>query len=182
MNIILPVRENIELRTLKPSEAEIFFNVEKKNNIHLRKWLGWLDDDQSVTDVEKYIESSNKRLEENEGLDLAIWFENELIGGIGLFPLDIANKKTSIAYWLVEEHQGKGIMTDSLKVVIEHAFTLLKLNRIEVTCATQNERSSNIPKKLGFEFEGISRESGWLYDHFVDLEVYSLLSKEWKKQ
>lgn len=181
MNLILPVRENIELRTLKTSDAQGFFDITKKNNKHLRQWLGWLDDDKTLADTEKYIEGSNKRFEDKEGLDLAIFQDNEQIGGIGLFPWDTSNKKISIAYWLVEEHQGKGIMTDAMKVILDYVFNEMKLNRIEITVAIENTRSSALPKKLGFTLEGIAREGGWLYDHFVDLEVYSLLAKEWNK-
>ena len=179
MNLTVPVRENLELKTLELGDAQTFFDVTREKNAHLRQWLGWLDDDKSVADVEKYIIDSSKRFSENEGIDLAIWYNNQMIGGIGIFPIDTANKKTSIAYWLTEDFQGKGIMTDSMKVVIEYIFTKMNLNRIELTCAIGNDKSSALPKKLGFLFEGISRESGWLYDHFVDLEVYSLLAKEW---
>ena len=181
MNLNLSVRENIELKTLELEDAQTFFDVTRKNSTYLRRWLGWLDDDKTVADVEKYIIDSNKIFSENEGIDLAIWYDGKMIGGIGVFPVDNANKKTSIAYWLAEDFQGKGIMTDSMKVVIEYIFTKINLNRIEITCAIGNEKSSALPKKLGFTFEGISRESGYLYDHFVDLEVYSLLVKEWNK-
>jgi ribosomal-protein-serine acetyltransferase len=181
MNLTLPVSQNIELKTLELSDAQAFFDVTRENNTHLRQWFGWLDDDKSVSDIEKYIIDSNKRFSENEGIDLAIWENMQMVGGIGIFPIDTANKKTSIAYWLAEDFQGKGIMTDSIKVVIEYVFEKMNLNRIEVTCAIGNEKSSALPKKLGFTYEGISRESGWLYDHFVDLEVYSLLAKEWSK-
>lgn len=181
MKITIPSRENIELRTLEVSDAEDFFEITKKNHKHLRQWLGWIDDDKTVSDTEKYIIESNKRFENKEGLDLAIFHDDLLIGGIGLFPLDTANKKTSIAYWLIEEYQGKGIMTDALKAVIDYVFNELKLNRIEITVAVENTRSSALPKKLGFTLEGIAREGGWLYDHFVNLEVYSLLFREWNK-
>jgi ribosomal-protein-serine acetyltransferase len=181
MNLTLPVSEHIELRILKVSEAQTWFDVTRKNDKHLRQWFGWLDDDKSVIDVEKYIEESDERFLKKEGLDLSIWDDNQLIGVISLFPWDNSNKKTSIAYWLTEESQGKGIMTVSLKKVIDYIFTEMKLNRIEINCAVGNTRSSALPKKLGFTLEGIAREAGWLYDHFVDLEVYSLLAKEWKK-
>lgn len=181
MNLTIPVREDLELRILDPSDAQAFFDLTRKNNKHLRQWLGWLDDDKTVADTEKYIIESNKRFSDKEGLDLAIFYENKQAGGIGLFPWDTANKKTSIAYWLAEEFQSKGIMSDSLKKVIDYAFTEMELNRIEITVAIENTRSSALPKKLGFILEGISREGSWLYDHFVDLEVYSLLAKEWKK-
>lgn len=182
MTITLPVRENLELRTLTPIDAQTLFDVTKKNDTHLRKWLPWLDDDKTVLDTENYIKESNERLSKDEGIDLSIWYEGELVGGIGIFPLDLNHKKTSLAYWLAEEFQGKGIMGDSLKVAIEYLFTEKKLNRIEVCCAIGNTKSSALPKKLGFTFEGIAREAECLYDRFVNMEVYSLLAKEWKKE
>ena len=180
MNLTLPVRENLELRTLTLSDAQILFDVTKKNASYLRQWLPWLDDDKTVADTENYIKGSNERLSKNEGIDLSIWYGNQLVGGIGVYPLDISHKKASIAYWLAEEFQGKGIMNDSLKTAIEYLFKEIKLNRIEVCCAIGNVKSSALPKKLGFTFEGISRQSEWLYNHFVDMEVYSLLAKDWK--
>jgi ribosomal-protein-serine acetyltransferase len=177
---VLVVKENLELRTLKPIDAQSFFEIIRKNNIHLRQWFGWLDDDKTVADTEKYIIESNKRFANKEGLDLAIFYKGEQVGGIGLFPWDTAHKKVSIAYWLAEEFQGKGIMTDSLNMVVEYAFTVMDLNRIEIAYAVGNTKSAALPKKLGFTFEGIAREAEWLYDHFVDLKVYSLLAKDWR--
>ena len=162
MDLVLPVRENLELRLLNMSNAETFFNAIRKNDKHLREWFGWLDYDKTVGDIEKYIKESTERFSRKEGIDLKIWYKNELVGAIGLFPWDREHKKTSIAYWLSEEFQGKGIMTDSLKVVIDYIFTEMKLNRIEINCAVKNEKSSAIPKKLGFTFEGIAREGNWL--------------------
>lgn len=181
MNLVLPVRENLELRILQLSDAQTLFDITQKDKEYLKQWLGWLDDDRTVADSEKYITDSNKRFSEKEGIDFSIFYENKQVGGIGLYPLDNAHKKTSIGYWLAEELQGKGIMTDSLKVAINYVFTEMKLNRIEISCAIGNIKSSAIPKKLGFTFEGIAREANWLYDHFVDLEVYSLLAKDWKE-
>lgn len=180
-SITLTTKENIILRTLKPQDAETLFNVIRKNDTHLRKWLGWLDDDKSVTDVEIYIEGSVKRLESQEGIDFSIWENDQIIGGVAVHPLDLAHKKASLMYWLTEDAQGRGIMKSALDIVIDFLFKELKLNRIEISCATDNTKSSALPKKLGFTFEGISRQANWLYDHFVDLEVYSLLASEWKK-
>lgn len=179
-SITLTTKENIILRTLKPKDAETLFDVIQKNDTHLRKWLGWIDDDKSVADVEKYIEDSVKRLELQEGIDFSIWENDQIIGGVAVYPLELAHKKTSLMYWLTQEAQGKGIMTSAVKIVIDYLFNELKLNRIEISCAVENTKSSALPKKLGFTFEGISRQGNWLYDHFVDLEVYSLLRGEWK--
>ncbi len=180
MTLLLPIRENLELRTLGLSDAQTFFEVTRNNDTHLRQWLSWLDDDKTVIDTEQYIRESEQRFANKEGLDLCIWRNDQLVGSIGLYPWNTVHKKVSIAYWLAEESQGQGIMHDSLQTVIQYAFTEMDLNRIEICCAVGNTKSSALPKKLGFTFEGISRESEWLYDHFVDMEVYSLLKREWK--
>lgn len=55
------------------------------------------------------------------------------------------------------EHQGSGVMTGVCKVVIDHAFGQLKLNRVMANFMPCNERSGNLLKKLGFEEEGLAR-------------------------
>jgi ribosomal-protein-serine acetyltransferase len=51
--------------------------------------------------------------------------------------------------------------------------------RLEIRCATHNHTTRAIPERLGFRQEGIARRAEWLYDHFVDLVVYSMLAVEW---
>jgi ribosomal-protein-serine acetyltransferase len=174
----LAIRDNISLQLLKMEDARTLFETTRKNDSHLRKWLWWLDDDKNVEDIQNYIRASNLRQEKQEGIDWLIWENEKLIWWIALDPLDTQNKKTAIMYWLTESSEGKWIMSDSLKILIHYIFETLKLNRIEIRCAIGNEKSSNIPKKLWFSYEWISRQSEWLYDHFVDLEIYSLLKNE----
>ncbi len=97
-HIALPVRDNLELRTLDVSDAQTFFDVARKNNTYLRQWLSWADDDQTVVDTENYIKDSQKRFSQKEGLDLSIWHNNQLVGGIGFDPWNTVHKKVSIAY------------------------------------------------------------------------------------
>jgi len=41
---------------------KLFFDITQKNKEYLKQWLGWLDDDRTVTDSEKYITDSNKKI------------------------------------------------------------------------------------------------------------------------
>jgi ribosomal-protein-serine acetyltransferase len=52
-------------------------------------------------------------------------------------------------------------------------------NRVVIACASKNQRSRAIPERLGFTHEGVAREAEWLYDRFVDSEIYALLNREW---
>jgi ribosomal-protein-serine acetyltransferase len=84
-----------------------------------------------------------------------------------------------LGYWLGEEYQGKGLVTAACRALVEHAFGELGLNRVVISCATENEKSCAIPERLGFRREGIERQAEWLYDHFVDHVTYSALASEW---
>jgi ribosomal-protein-serine acetyltransferase len=55
------------------------------------------------------------------------------------------------------------------------------MHRIDIAAATENMKSRKIPEKFGFTQEGVSRESEWLNDHYVDNVWYGLLENEWKK-
>jgi ribosomal-protein-serine acetyltransferase len=50
---------------------------------------------------------------------------------------------------------------------------------MEIHCAAGNARSRGVPERLGFQQEGVLRQTGWLYDHFVDHVMYGMLAMEW---
>lgn len=98
------------------------------------------------------------------------------------YPIDWVNRNAMIGYWIAGDYQGKGIMTRACTALISYAFETLRLHRIDIRCATGNAKSCAIPRRLGFSYEGILREAKWLYDHFVDLNVYSMLDREWRER
>ncbi|TGV06666.1 N-acetyltransferase, partial [Mesorhizobium sp. M00.F.Ca.ET.186.01.1.1] len=56
------------------------------------------------------------------------------------------------------------------------------LEKITIQAATGNAKSRAIPERLGFQLEGILRRNEFLYDHFVDHAVYSMLKEEWQER
>lgn len=171
----------IELRKLTLSEAEACFKLIIKNNQYLREWLPWLDLIKTVDDEKKFIQGSYDKASEQKSADFGIYNEGTLVGIISFHYIDKENKKTSIGYWLDKDSQGNGVMTKATKMLVMFAFESLKLNRIQIECAIGNNKSSSIPKRLGFKLEGVTRQAEWLYDHFVDWETYSLLSSDGNK-
>lgn len=78
-------------------------------------------------------------------------------------------------------HHGLlGIVTAACRVVIDEGFHNFGLHRIEIRCAVENRRSAAVPRRLGFVEEGVLREAEWLYDHWVDLRVFSMLAHDWR--
>ena len=53
------------------------------------------------------------------------------------------------------------------------------MNKVCIPVAVENSSSRAIPERLGFLSEGTAKEAEWLYDHFVDHELYAMLHSDW---
>jgi len=168
------------LRILAPSEAGEVFQLVQANRAHLRAWMPWVDATRSPLDSRPLIDSSRQGYLRGEGFSMGLFLRGRLAGLIGFHAFDAANRITSLGYWLSAKHSGQGLMTAAVETCLKYAFEERDVNRLYIRCATENLRSRAIPERLGFQHEGTQREAEWLYDHFVDLEVYSLLQREWE--
>lgn len=89
---------------------------------------------------------------------LAITFNGEHVGNIGLHPLqDIYRNTAEIGYFVGEEFWGRGIATEALKQMIDYGFSELKLRRISAGIMDYNKASARVLEKVGFQFEGVSK-------------------------
>jgi ribosomal-protein-serine acetyltransferase len=176
------VSDSHELRLLQTSDADELFNLTDANRAHLRTWLPWLDNITSSNNTRDFIQSALQQFADNQGFVAAIFYEQSIVGVIGYNQIDWHNRIGYIGYWLAEAYQGKGIMTASCRAIIDYGFRTLKLNRLVIACASENKRSRAIPERLGFVHESTARDAEWLYDHFVDHEIYVQLHHDWECQ
>ena len=169
----------IEIRILEEHHAIELFRLVEANRPGLRQWLPWLDWSTSPGDTADHIRHSLERYRESNGFSAGIWVGRELGGAIGLHAIDPRHRSSSIGYWLSQNFRGSGIATESVRAIVNAGFEQYNLHRIEIRCATGNDKSCAIARRLGFTHEGILREAEWLYDHFVDLAVYAMLEQDW---
>jgi ribosomal-protein-serine acetyltransferase len=173
------INDHITLRLVTENDGEALFSLVTKERQHLRKWLPWVDS-ATLSTYSELIPIWIKQYEEKAGLQAAILYDNVIIGMIGLHSIQWQNSQTSIGYWLSERYEGKGIMTKCAEALLHYSFHENGLERVEIRCGQGNVKSNRIPIKLGFTHEGTARHAEFLYDHYHDLEVYSLLHEEWK--
>ncbi len=177
----MKVDNEISLRKLSIHSAEIIFNKIRTSKEHLGQWLPWVRQLTAVEEVEDYIKQTTDSVCPKKDHPFEIWYKNDFAGIITLKEVDQMNRKSELGYWLIKEYEGKGLMIRSCEVILDYAFEMLELNKIQIKCSVENIRSCNIPKQLKFSFEGIEREGELLQNRFVDLKVYSLLKKEWMR-
>jgi ribosomal-protein-serine acetyltransferase len=176
------VAPGIELRLLDLPDAEPIFASVERNRAWLREWLPWVDLTQSPADVRDFITRVRAQFENNQGPQTAIWVNGELAGCLGCHPIDWSNRACSIGYWVEEARRGQGLITRCCVAMLDYLFGELALNRVVIQCGTGNAKSCAIPERLGFTREGIARQAQWVNDHWVDMEVWSMLQAEWNKR
>ena len=175
----IQVDETISLEFLQESDAVSLLNLVNANRAYLRKWLPWVDSMQTVANFKQYIIDSNKQAADKTDFGYAIIIDKNIVGRIGMHRINRQNKIGEIGYWLSDGLQGGGIITKCCKALISHGFTALNLNRIEIKCAVENEKSRAIAEKLQFKQEGILKQAEWLNGKFIDLYLYAMLKEEW---
>lgn len=175
----LEVTDDILLYQLKISDAPVIFDAIDKNRDYLRKWLPFVDQTRKVSDTEEFVNSVTSVPHPTRNDVYTIWYKGRFAGLIGYKDTDWVNCKTELGYWMVENCQGKGIMTKTVEKIIDVLFSNFDINRVQIKVAVGNVRSSAIAKRLGFRFEGIERDGEKHQDKYFDLEVFSYLKKEW---
>lgn len=180
MKILTTEFSDLHLRPLLRKDSGDLFRLTEHNRQYLRRWLPWLDSTRTLSDTRNFLRSSIGRREAGLGLDCGIFFQSEIVGVITFNTLSRFHRNGSIGYWLGELYTRRGFMTACVRRLISYGFIDLNLNRIEIRVAVGNRDSQAICDRLGLKEEGILRQAEWLYDHFVDLRVNSILSSEWK--
>ena len=105
--------------------------------------------------------------------------DGDIIGTIGLNSIDYENRSCGVGYWVSEEFAGKGIATRCCSRLIDHCFNDLNLHRFVLEAAIENIASCRVAEKLGLRLEGVIKDREWLYDRFLDANLYAITKPEW---
>lgn len=176
---IITVKDNIVLKELELSDAEHIFKAIDSQREYLGEWLPFVEFTKSVKDSLEYVNSVVTMPEECKEWQFSLFCGNNFAGLAGFKETDRLNRKSEIGYWLKEEFQGRGIMTETVRALIKFGFSELCLNRVQIKCAPENVKSNKIPQRLGFTLEGIERDSEFVREGvFRDANVWSLIKKD----
>ena len=146
--------ERLTLRQLVISDAQEIFTLRSDSEINR-----YLDRKPSNTieDAGNFINKVNENISKNDSLYWAITFgeRKKLIGTICLFSFSEENGTCEIGYELLTNFQGQGIMKEAAEKVIDYAFNIIKVQKIEASLHKDNQRSISLLEKLSFRSSNI---------------------------
>ncbi len=174
------VDQDIELLPFSEKYDVGLWNLIDGSRAYLRRWQNWPDQVQSLKDMRKLISHSQKKIKNNDGLDMVVLYKGRPAGKIGLVYIDWRKRRTEIGYWLGQHYEGLGLITRSCRVLTDYALTGLNLEVVLIRCAVENVRSSAIAERLGFVCDGILSQKAWIHGVSYKEVLYSMSRKQWK--
>ena len=173
--------ERLLLRNLTSQDVPDVFEIYSDPEVML-----YFDDRyafQELSEAEQMISGYNGAIHDKTGMRWGIVLKasGKLIGTCGFHAISDYHKRIEIGYDLNRNFWGNGFMSEALSLIIDHAYNHSDVNRIEAYVETPNKASRSLLEKLGFRMEGILREHEMCRGNLIDIQILSLLRKEWKK-
>jgi RimJ/RimL family protein N-acetyltransferase len=150
---------------------------------HLEAFMPWVDRYHNPDDALEYTRRSRARWLLREDLSVAIVERQtgRIVGGSGLHRIDWGIRAFEIGYWIRQDAEGRGYITETVQLLTRLAFDELDANRVELRIDTRNFRSLRVGERLGFVLEGTLRRKLPAADGTVaDMHVLALLPEEYQ--
>jgi ribosomal-protein-alanine N-acetyltransferase len=85
-----------------------------------------------------------------------------------------------LGYWGTHGYEGEGYMTEGMAGVLRHAFSRLKLHRVEANVQPGNTASIALLERAGFRREGFSPRYLKVAGRWRDHERWAITVEDWR--
>jgi ribosomal-protein-alanine N-acetyltransferase len=177
---------HISIRPYTLDDAEERLKLQLANKKHFQKWSPVVRSNEFFTKEgqQNIIKESMHNRNEDKRYDYAIILSDHtsstLIGEVQFNFVQRGPKQSSmLGYQIGEEFNGKGYMTEALKLALDIGFNELKFHRITAQVNPANPASIRVLEKVGFVREGYARKSLKVGGEWCDHVCFALLEEEY---
>lgn len=100
----------------------------------------------------------------------------QLAGEAILWEVDQHNRSAHAGLALRPAFRGRGLAEDTLRVLVDYALSIRGLHRVQLEVVAGNQPMLAAARRVGFEQDGVLRESVWISGAFADQVVLSRLA------
>ncbi|WP_238015884.1 GNAT family protein [Dactylosporangium sp. AC04546] len=148
----------ITLRPYRRSDARAWSEVRRANEQWLSKWeptpYGTWSDLNSTAAFRAVHADLRRAARQGHAMPFAVCYDSVLVGQLTLGNIVRRAFCSGYAgYWVDSRYAGKGIIPTALALVVDHAFSVGGLHRVEVNIRPDNLASRRVVEKLGFRQE-----------------------------
>lgn len=137
---------------------------------------------QSETDTTDFMNRAMRATPNAAFFVIADVKDQSYIGQMDIFEINWKIRKGTMGTVIgSDEHRGKGYGTEALKLLIEYAFGVLGLERLELDVYADNARAIRCYEKAGFVHEGTRRHAAMVNGRYADVRTMSVIKPDWEK-
>ena len=171
--------QRLRLRALDADDADAVFGIFSHPEV-MRYWST-----AAMTDIaaaQELIGRASAAFAERAAIRWAIVPREggQVLGTCSLFAFSAQNRRAELGYVLGRTHWGHGYIHEALVAVVDYAFGVLDLHRLETDIDPRNEASVRTAARLGFVREGHLRERWIVGDEISDSLIMGLLRSAWQ--
>ena len=171
--------ERLRLRPPQHTDHRAWTALRRDSEAFLRPWEpAWADDHLTRRAFTNRVIWARRSL--SGGTALPLFIERRGDGALlGAVTLDNIRRgpaqMASLGYWIGAAHARHGYMREAIGGVVQHAFTVLDLSRVEAACLPENDASRGLLDASGFRFEGVARGYLQIAGRWRDHVLYAQL-------
>ena len=171
--------DRLTIRRMTPADASRYFDIFSNADV-TRYWSA--PPMTEIEQAEKKVADIIAHYEKGDLFQLAIErnSDQQMIGTCTLWNIHVQNRRAEVGYALGRSYWGNGYMFEAMQALVEHAFRVMQLHRLEADIDPRNEASAKSLVRLGFKREGLLRERWIVGDEISDSALYGLLASQWR--
>jgi ribosomal-protein-alanine N-acetyltransferase len=181
------VTPRLVLRPPRGSDVPELRRLLRANADHLRPWEPAAtpgEDPTSLTAVTNRITRQRRDWKRGEAYTLLLTLRapgDPIIGRVNLGGiLRGAFQNAYVGYWIDQENQGRGLMTEALKGALAFAFEAAKLHRVQIAIMPRNAASLRVVGKVGGRHEGLAARYLQIAGRWEDHLIFAITREDWE--
>lgn len=177
--------EKIYIRFMEVADAKALLDLNMRNMDFFKDAVSTNNESfYTLKGVEAKLNDIIPRMEQGLLYSFGI-FDREtdrLVGNIALSQIFRGQLQScNIGYYLDKDFNGRGYMSEAVRLAVGFAFNELKLHRIEAGVAPHNLGSMRVLEKAGFQKEGIARKNVLLNGEWHDHQILAMLEEDFER-
>jgi ribosomal-protein-serine acetyltransferase len=141
-------RGGVTLRRWRPPDADAVLDLVMASMEHLSPWMPWVAGYDRAAAV-GYLTRCQTDWDADAAYNYAIQAGGVLAGSCSLMRRG-GPGRAEIGYWLHPARVRQGTATAAAALLVEQAFALPGVDRVEIVHDKANARSEAVPRRLGF--------------------------------
>lgn len=168
--------ERLTLRELRPSDAESLFS--ELGTPEVRRFM-WAPPPNAGA-FSQFIDWAHAERATGKYICYGIVprGETDAAGVFELRQLQPGFWRGELGFVMASRLWGRGLFPEGARLMLDFAFRVVKVHRIEARSAVDNARGNAALQKLGAVREGRLRAAFWREDHYVDQYLWSILDSD----